>query len=172
MTEQRRIDLLNRIDKSDENRSRVFGIFKRLVLTLRDGKTNPVYLIRYSLFSCPWFSVKLHRIFLSDDDCMHDHPWSFLSIILWGGYFEHKPFVMQGYTQSVAIGSGLTVKKWHRAGSILWRPAPSIHKLEIPEGKSATTLVVTFAKRYNWGFYTPSGWKIWYQYVRSGAKCE
>lgn len=54
-----------------------------------DGKA---YLVRYSLrwFSCKWWAVKVHNILLSDDACLHDHPWHFLSIILWGGYLEHR----------------------------------------------------------------------------------
>lgn len=128
--------------------------FKKTTLRIRDGKTNPIYLIRYSLFTCPWFAIKLHRILISDDDCLHDHPWSFISVVLKGGCVEHTP---KG-------------KRLFGAGSILYRPTPSIHKLEIFQ--PATTLVITFKRKRLWGFYTPSGWKPWYEYIRSGQKCE
>jgi hypothetical protein len=157
--------------KEDEERKRFWYLFKKTVLRIRDGKENPVYLIRYSIFTCPWFAIKLHRIMLSDDDCMHDHPWSFISIILSGGYFEHS-FVNRSRSV-LSLGTiSPTWKRWYGIGSILWRPSPSIHKLELPEGKTATTIVITFKKKRQWGFYTPSGWKVWFEYIRSGQKCE
>lgn len=154
--------------KDDESRSRFLFLFKKTVLRIRDGVENPVYMIRYSLFTCPWFSIKIHRIFLSDDDCMHDHPWSFISFILWGGYVEHRPALKgdQGYYE----GKHEVVKKLYGAGSILWRKAPSIHKLEVFQ--TATTLVVTFKRTRQWGFYMPHQWVQWFEYIRSGAKCE
>lgn len=140
--------------KPDEERERVWYIFKKTTLRIRDGKDNPVYLIRYSLFTCPWFAIKLHKIMLSDDDCMHDHPWSFISIILRGGYVEHTP----------------AAKRLYGAGSILYRPAPSVHKLEIFQ--PAITLVITFRRKREWGFYTFNGWTVWHRYIRSGQKCD
>ncbi len=143
--------------KEDESRQPFLGIFKKTILKIiLADKESQTYLVRYTLFTCPWFSIKLHKILLSDDDCMHDHPWSFISIILKGGYYELTP----------------TSGKWYRPGSILWRPQPWIHKLVIPECKSATTLVITFKKVRQWGFVTPSGWKVWYSYIREGRRCE
>ena len=141
--------------KTDEDRSRFFGLFKKLILRVRISEANsPIYLIRYSLFTCPWFAVKLHKIMLSDDDCMHDHPWSFISIILKGGYVEHTP---KG-------------KRLYRVGSVLWRPIPSVHRLEIFQ--PATTLVITFRKIGVWGFYTPNGFIEWFNFIRAGKRCE
>jgi hypothetical protein len=152
------------VSKPDEQQTRTFGIFKKTILKIvLSDKSSPVYLIRWSLFSCPWFSIKLHNIQLSDDDCMHDHPWSFLSLILNGGYYEHTP--------AHWLSDG-PVKKWYGPGRLLWRPSPWVHKLEIPEGKQAWTLVVTFKRKRDWGFITPSGWVQWSKYIRSGRKCE
>jgi hypothetical protein len=140
--------------KEDEQRLRFWYLFKKTVLRIKDGRANPIYLIRYSLFTCTWFSIKLHKIMMSDDDCMHDHPWSFISIILKGGYVEHTE---KG-------------KRLYGVGSILWRPAPSVHKLEVFQ--PATTLVITFKRQRQWGFITPNGWVVWSRYIRSGQKCE
>lgn len=85
---------------------------------------------------------------------MHDHPWSFISIILKGGYIEHTP----------------KDKKLYGAGSILYRPTPSIHKLEVFQ--VTTTLVITFKRIREWGFYTSNGWVQWMSYIRSGQKCD
>jgi hypothetical protein len=140
--------------KADEHRTRVLGFIRKTTLRIKDDVNNPIYMIRYSLFSCPLFSIKLHRILLSDDDCMHDHPWSFISFILSGGYVEHTP---KG-------------KRLYGAGSILYRPVPSVHKLEIFQ--PATTLVITFKRVREWGFYTAKGWMIWHQFIRTGRRCD
>ena len=130
-----------------EERERVFLWIKKLTLRIREGDF-PVYLIRYSLFKCPWFAVKLHKIILSDEDYFHDHPWSFISIILKGGYIEHTP----------------ERSRLYGAGSILWRPSPSIHKIQVYQ--PATTLVITFKKTRTWGFYTGSGFVKWFDFYK------
>jgi hypothetical protein len=176
-------------EKADEHRERFLLVFKKTTLRIRDeARANPIYLIRYSLFSCRWFAVKLHKIFLSDDDCLHCHPWSFISVILWGGYWECRPapgmpakdshlgreiysreHLRRDYTAHHIHANGI-VRRWKSPGSVLWRPAPSVHKLELVN--PATTLVITFRKKWDWGFYTRSGWKFWKDYIRSGSKCE
>lgn len=133
---------------------RFLSIFKKKTLRVKDNANEPPYLIRYSLFSCRWFAVKLHRILISDEDCMHDHPWSFISIVLSGGYIEHTP-----------KGARL-----YGAGSILYRKAPAIHRLQIYQ--PATTLVITFKKFRRWGFYTSKGWVENDNYIRRGQTCE
>lgn len=67
--------------------------FKKKVIHRGDNKP---YLVRYNLFECELFSIKIHHILLSDDDCQHDHPWSFISVILWGGYTEHRTIPLPG----------------------------------------------------------------------------
>lgn len=131
-----------------------FKFLKKKVITrLTNGDKTP-YMIRWNLFQCPWFSIKLHKILLSDDACLHDHPWSFISFILKGGYVEQS----SGY-----------VKKLYGAGSILYRPAHYAHRLDIFQ--PAYTLVITFKKTREWGFYTPDGWVRHYEYSQSN-RCE
>jgi hypothetical protein len=63
-----------------------FTFFKKTIIERDDGIA---YLIRVTLISIgKWFSIKLHNILQSDDACLHDHPWPFISIILRGGYYE------------------------------------------------------------------------------------
>ncbi len=155
--------------KSDEERKNWFLWIKKTTLRIKDGLDEPIYLIRYSLFTCPWFAIKLHRIFISDDDCYHDHPWSFISIILWGGYVEHRPDFTDLHKKYASVNIP-TKKRLYGPGSILWRPVPSIHKLEIFQ--TATTLVITFKKVRIWGFYTKLGWVRWERFIRDGRKCD
>ncbi|RKR83214.1 hypothetical protein BDD43_3416 [Mucilaginibacter gracilis] len=118
-------------------------LYKKKVIQRIDNKP---YLIRYSLFTCRWFAVKVHNIILSDFECQHDHPWAFVTILLKGGYVE--------YTQ--------TGSKVYGRGSVLYRPAESLHRLEIHQ--PVWSLVITFKKVRQWGFLTPRGWIKWFDY--------
>jgi len=123
---------------------------KRTVIEREDGAA---YLIRYSLFNCRWFAIKIHNILLSDHDCLHDHPWKFISIILKGGYVEHTE-----------LGSRI-----YHPFNLLIRPAEFKHKLEIHQ--PCWTLVITFKKTRTWGFHTSKGFVAWFRFNSTG-KCE
>jgi len=114
------------------------------------GCHGDAYLIRYFLLRTPWFSIYLHHILRSDEDReLHDHPWSFWSIIIWGGYWE--------YTHT-------GVKRYH-PGSILWRQLPCPHRLEVDQ--PAWTLVIKGPRKREWGFYTSEGWLPWHSFLKA-----
>ena len=109
---------------------------------------NDEYLYRLKIFQCPLFGIFLHWFIGSDDECKHDHPWSFVSIILYGGYWEEAP------------NGKLT---WYPAGSILRRMNPArCHRVVID--KPAMSLVIIGPKKRSWGFHTPLGWIHWLDY--------
>ncbi len=88
-------------------------------------------------------AARVHQILRSDQGRdPHDHPWSYLTIILRGGYHEER------YDE---LGD-LVSRKWHGPGSILYRPANSWHRLLLPAGYSAWTLFITGPKQQTWGF--------------------
>lgn len=144
------------------------SVFYKKVITAvdNDGRDTGPYLIRWAI-NTPLFGVKLHHILRSDEDRdLHDHPWSFLSVILRGGYWEHQatepltgpvtdPRCDLRYT---ATGRPVTTRRWYGPGSVLWRPSPSPHRLELPAGQSAWSLVITGPKNREWGFRTICGW--------------
>lgn len=104
---------------------------------------------RYFLIGTPWFGLYLHHFIRSDNDRhFHDHPWSFLTFLIGGGYIEHTP-------------AG-TFRR--RRFSLLWRPAEWRHWVEVPT--PVWTLVVRFRKRRAWGFITPKGWIHFKEYGR------
>lgn len=150
---------------------RIFSFIKKKVIQREDGKD---YLIRYSLpnFWLP-FSIKIHKILLSDDVCLHNHPWLFYSLILRGGYWEHTPPVDQHKVDISNSYDGIdSVKKWIRPGSLLKRPAHWIHRLEIPINTPCWTLVVTMNKTRGWGFFTKKwGFLDWRNY-KSEEHCN
>lgn len=120
------------------------------------GPPTDPYLLRWWIIPRnTWANVYLHEFLRSDDDrALHDHPWHSLSIVLSGGYWEHRP-----------NGS----RTWYGPGSILWRGATYTHMIELPEkdGKPlpCRTLFLTGPTVRVWGFHCPQGWKPWFKFV-------
>lgn len=88
------------------------------------------------------FSVRVHHILRSDDDRhLHDHPWSYATIILRGGYTEVTSRDKDG--------------KWYGVGNILFRGWRHFHRLIVPPGATAWTLFIMGPYRHRWGFKIP-----------------
>jgi hypothetical protein len=122
------------------------------IRVIRDDCGNP-YLVRITFFEVLGYSLKLHAILRSDRDReLHDHPWTFITWMLCGGYTEHTN------------AGAETIKP----GMIRLCRAPHPHRLELVN--PAVTLVFTFPKFREWGFYKPTGWVPWTQY-KSDKEC-
>ncbi len=111
--------------------------------------------------------VYLHKIMRSDADReLHDHPWSFLSLILWRGYREETEHACgvcgANYCQPTRLS-----RKW--PGMVLWRPAEHRHRVHIGPGP-AWTLVFTSGKKRSWGFWRAGRFVPWRQFV--ARKCD
>ena len=102
------------------------------------------YMMRWRL-GPKWLpGLRVHHIYRSDAGReLHDHPFSFVSFVLRGGYWEDR-----------ADGS----RKWYGPGSIIFRQAETLHRLEVPIGKTAWTFVIRGRIRRQWGFQTRHGW--------------
>jgi hypothetical protein len=79
---------------------------------------------------------------------LHDHPWSFWSVILWRGYVECTP--------------GKRRRIW--PGMILHRRPEWRHRVELLNEKNAVTLVIMGRYVREWGFWTSKGWQHWQKY--------
>lgn len=119
-------------------------MFKKFIITGPDGRP---YLERTYLLDTRWGGIYFHKILVSDPDRdLHDHPWKFLSVLLWGhGYYEHQP-------------DG--TKKYFSPFSINWRRDPAEpHRLELPKERGREqpqwTLVFIGRKVRDWGFHVP-----------------
>jgi hypothetical protein len=136
-------------------------LINRRVITSPDLPDDP-YLVRWTLFSCPWFQVLLHRFLRSDSAAVHDHPWNFVSLVLWRGYREFlRPHDAPDYAP---LDWNWPLRR--RPLSLAFRRAEDRHRVEI-DG-SAWTLVVTGRKRRTWYFY-PWGIRVpWRVMVRLG----
>jgi hypothetical protein len=123
------------------------------------GDAQSPYLVRYTLFECKYFQVCLHVFFRSDHTEHHDHPWNFLSIVLWRGYYEETVEVVKwlGFWER-------KIQKRVWPGMFLFRKATHRHRVVLANGKKAVTLVIMGKYRRTWGFFTKDGWKAWKQY--------
>lgn len=144
-----------------------------------DIKRKEKYLTRYTLINTMFGSIKIHVVHLSDTGDLHDHPWSYMSIILYGGYWEwvrtHKlseevfnwmnqvNAIISKYNKHKVIENKETMTMdlgtWYKPGSILFRKANKPHKLEIPEGKKCISLIFTSYKWRDWGFTKNGEWQ-------------
>lgn len=90
---------------------------------------------RYDILKTKWFNLYLHELDAPNwhPHC-HDHPWWFVTLLLWRGYIEE------------------TVRgtKRHYPGSILYRPAEFSHNV-ITKGVS-WSFVLTGPKSRTWMF--------------------
>ncbi len=103
---------------------------------------NDLYMRRWRLIHNRFFGVRVHCIHRSDiDRDLHDHPFSFMSILLRGSYVEET-----------VDGN----KRQYGAGSILFRSAEALHRLEVRD--PVWTLVIRGPSRRDWGFLTSRGW--------------
>lgn len=127
-----------------------FQLWSWELITRNEGE---LYLRRLRIVSCPWFGIYIHWFEASDDDSLHDHPWPFLSFILWGGYWEHT------------LGpDGSLIKCWHPAGAVRVCPARWLHRVEIDPERRPVTLVIRGTEVRRWGFQTRAGWIPWPEY--------
>lgn len=115
--------------------------------------------MRRWIFKHPWGTIRLHHILRSDEGRdFHDHPFSFLSIILWGSYVEVTPRVWDCMGEvDVPVGEVGERKRW-----LNWRIAEECHRLELE--KPVWTLVFSGRYRRDWGFYTKDGWVHYQDY--------
>lgn len=154
-------------------------------ITGKDDKKS-VYLTRVHLTPFSWW--KLPRIYIhifsrpDEDRELHDHPWGFLTVVLFGGYDEisHKlndggepmvqPGLFPGDDKPILIPDRL---RWL---SLRKRPATHAHKITRLHTKKVVTLVIRDNGRSReWGFWcehreNPTSvlryvWRLWTEYL-------
>lgn len=130
----------------------------------------PVYLERWTLFSGFGCAVYLHH-FLGDDWGLdpHDHPRRFISIGLWGWYFEDE-YRNPDIDPAAGIG-GLTQllrTRRFRAPWIRSFPAHHLHRVRASQCGNTWTLVIVLPKSREWGFVQDGKWIPFREYVFGG----
>jgi hypothetical protein len=108
------------------------------------------YITRLHLLKTPWFALMVHFINGPDPEPdMHDHPVTFLSLILRGGYSEFRR------------ESGCTVPYVRRWWNFI--RATDVHQIYAVRPGTVTFCVVG-PKVRDWGFHTSTGWVYWRAY--------
>lgn len=143
------------------------------------------YLRRFFLFRSKWIGmnfgdVYLHHIMRSDDDPdPHDHPWGFAGFILKGGYTDEQwlwikkgqigppspndeyPFWYE-YLSDRRVGPWLEEVK---PLTFIRRVPEHTHRVLVPKGKTAWTLIFTSGRSRDWSFLTKKGPVNWRKYL-------
>lgn len=102
------------------------------------------YMSRYWIAPEVWnlpFAIRIHKIQRADaDPYLHDHPWDWRTIILFGSYVEEDVFGNK-VTRSAGDTKGSNAETFHRVDSVS------------PGG--VWTMFITGRRRNNWGFMIP-----------------
>jgi|TARA_E500000081_G_scaffold151867_1_gene182965 hypothetical protein len=124
--------------------------------TIYDREGKIPYLDRYYIFlkdrkNFP-FNITLHKVMVSDEPVLHDHPWSYATLILKGGYYENIP--LRNDTTGGVVGS---TKVWRGPGHFRIRKADDLHWLELKKDKDGKeipcwSLFYMGTKEKEWGF--------------------
>lgn len=116
--------------------------------------TDSEYITRLHLLKTPWFAICLHWLNKPDPEpFLHDHPVSFLSIILRGGYSEKR---MTKY-------HGLKTISHHWFNLVKATPTDRHTIIEVKP--KTLTLALMGPKTREWGFHSADGsWILWKDY--------
>lgn len=131
------------------------------------GDQDNPYLLRWYLWPRNRFlNLYLHKFVRDDEDrALHDHPWWFVSFLIWGRYDE-------------TVSDDGTKAIYRNAPSIAFRRAEHRHRVVLPRlididaagvaiesRQPAWTIILTGPKSREWGFWCPKGFVIWTQFV-------
>lgn len=133
----------------------------RWLFLIREIKSQEgvLHFQRWRLIQTPWFAVYIHRIFKADEDkhC-HDHPWSFLSVILSGGYSAYWPL----YESAVIACHKSSRTGWLVrnvvTGSIKYYKSTQPHRITRLINGPTTSLIFTGPRHREWGYDVDGEW--------------
>jgi hypothetical protein len=125
-------------------------------------KNGEQYLARLRILDTPWFGIYLHDIFEPDADRdPHNHPWSFISVVLRGEYRENV------YPQPELLPYSY-VEKRHKRFSLHKMGTRAAHRITYAAPR-LKTLIIRGKRTGGWGFFLAekSGKYVpWQEYVR------
>lgn len=155
--------------------SRKSTFYRRLTLRRADGQ---VYLNRWGIGHDRIGGVYLHRMAAPDPGVdLHDHPWWFASLIVWGGYTELRADTREASMlariadEHPTCTRGIPVhRRWLSARTMRFDECHTITTLNRPVSWS---LILRGPRRRKWGFYLADGYMPEAQYdatVRAGRR--
>jgi hypothetical protein len=123
----------------------------------------------------PLGGIFLHRMEGPDPGVdLHDHPWSFVSFILWGGYDEERAYnreaqgmarIAETWPDTCTRGVPVIRNRWTLRAMRL----DECHRITDLHKRTSWSLVIHGPARRVWGFYLPSGFMPWREYEQTAA---
>jgi hypothetical protein len=111
------------------------------------------YILRLHVIKTPWCAICLHWLRKPDaEPWLHDHPTSFLSIILRGHYAELR-----------RVGDGPLHHKLNYWCNFVRASDKDRHRIILVR-KNTLTLCFMGPKVRTWGFHMPGDWTPWQEY--------
>lgn len=108
-------------------------------------------------FKAPWelFNVYIHIMYKSSklNHC-HDHPWWFISLVLWGSYTEKRIYNILTEEDGGVVRVHATFPEYNKRGffSLAYMNTEDFHDLHEVH-KKTVTLVLTGKRKREWGYY-------------------
>lgn len=122
------------------------------------------YITRLHLVKTPWFALCVHWINKPDPEpYLHDHPVTFLSLVLKGWYRESR-IKLRGTGEFGLAYSAVGLK--HRFWNFIRASRDDMHSITHVSPGGAVTLCFMGPKTQEWGFHTPTGWIYWRDYYK------
>lgn len=116
---------------------------KQLIL---DRESEELYLERWILIKSRFLCVYFHKFHQEDYDLHHDHPWSFLSFLIRGRYWEYRllEWTEHEYRE---------LKTLRKPFSIIFRKATDLHRVVLDKsGPKPISLFISGPRTREWGF--------------------
>ena len=101
------------------------------------SKDGVLHFRRWEILKTRWGSIWIHGIYKEDQDpYLHNHPWDFISVVLFGKYLEktEDKFITQSF------------------GKINVRDGSKYHKIFKLYTKSVYTLFIVSNVKREWGY--------------------
>jgi hypothetical protein len=134
--------MVNRSNLEQSGTRRPWQFMERFTIKMPDGS---IYLDRLRIIQTPFFGIMLHKFTGPDaEPYLHDHPWSFFSIVLRGGYREMR---RNNHTYTA------DPKRVRFFNFMSKHDAHFIYQLD---RNPTWTLVIHGRRRRTWGFYIPT----------------
>lgn len=137
------------------------GWYRRLRLRRSDGA---IYLDRWGLGHDRIGRVLIHRMSAPDPGIdLHDHPWWFITVPLWGGYTEQRALCREAPAMAqIAEAWPDTCTRGVVEQRRPFRPRTmrldECHTITTLRRRTCWTLVVGGPRVRRWGFYLPGGY--------------
>lgn len=125
------------------------------------------FITRLHIIKTPWFAIALHWIHKPDPEpFLHDHPVTFLSIILRGWYEETRTYPNHTGPRSDQPGSPFDSGIIHRWFNFIRATSEDRHTITSCDPRTVT-LCFMGPKLRDWGYHTDKGWVHWKEYAHA-----